>query len=144
MPCSFRFGLSYTTFQLSDLEVLPLITTEADRFEVHLRVHVANTGSLPGSETVQAYISLPTSSHLTHPVRQLRAFRKVKDVPAGMSTSVVLALDKCAVSYWDDRRDEWVVESGVYGVWVGTSSAEEDLVLKGTFEVKKGFSWSGL
>lgn len=62
---------------------------------------------------------------------------------AGGKKDVSFTLDKIAVSYWDDRRDCWVAEKGLYGVWVGTSSVDEGAVV-GEFELEEEFTWRGL
>ena len=88
------------------------------------------------------YISLPATSELTHPLLQLKGFAKVRDLVPGSKECVRVVLDKYAVSYWNDIIDAWTVETGVYRVEVGTSS--DLLSLEATFEVTKGFDWSGL
>ena len=88
------------------------------------------------------YISLPTTSQLTHPLLQLKGFAKVRNLVPGNKERVQVVLDKYAVSYWNDMIDAWTVEKGVYKVEVGTSS--DCLSLAANFEVKKGFDWSGL
>ena len=88
--------------------------------------------------------SLPVTSELTHPPLQLKAFAKVKDLAPGSTETVILKLDKYAVSYWEERIRRWVVERGEYRVRVGTSSAPQDLVLEKTLILKKGFEWNGL
>lgn len=103
---------------------------------------MTNTGSVAGSEVAQLYVSMPTTSEVTHPGRVLRAFTKVKDLAPGASARVVLTLDKLAVSYWEDRISRWVIERGEYGVSVGPSS--DALPLSATFVVRKGLEWSGL
>ncbi|KAG8893055.1 hypothetical protein FRC00_011146 [Tulasnella sp. 408] len=138
----FGFGLSYSTFSVSDLKVSAPVGTDASSFSVELSVNVANTSALAGSEVVQAYITLPSTSKLTQPSQQLKAFAKVKNLSPGETASAVLVLSKYSVSYWDDRHNYWVAEEGEYTVEVGTSSA--DLPLKGTFVVDKSFTWSGL
>lgn len=105
-------------------------------------VVVRNTGSLPGSEVVQLYVTLPKTSHLTHPPLQLKAFTKVRDLAPGVSQKVDLTLNKYATSYWDENLDRWIVERGEYAVGVGTSSDKLDL--KASFFVEKGFEWNGL
>lgn len=112
--------------------------------EVHASVTVTNTGSVAGSEVVQLYVTLPTTSPLTHPPLMLKAFSKVRDLGAGQSTVVTLQLDKLAISYWEERIARWVVESGSYLVRVGTSSAPESLVLSDNFVISSGFEWNGL
>ena len=134
-------GLSYTTFELSDLSVSrPTITGK--ELEVKVSVIVKNTGSLAGSEVVQLYVTLPKTSHLTHAPLQLKAFAKVRDLAPGASQNVDLTLDKYATSYWDENLDRWIVERGEYAVRVGTSSDKLDLV--GSFIVEKNFEWNGL
>lgn len=102
---------------------------------------LSNTGSLPGAQVVQVYTTLPTTSALTHPQAQLKGFKKIFLNP-GEKETVEVALDKYAVSYWDDKINTWVVEAGEYAVQVGTSS--DDLALTGNFKVAKGFEWNGL
>ena len=88
------------------------------------------------------YISLPSTSELTHPLLQLKGFTKVRDLVPGNEEHVEMILDKYAVSYWNVTINAWTVEKGVYRVEVGTGS--DCLSLGATFEVKKGFDWSGL
>ena len=99
---------------------------------------------MAGTEVVQLYVSLPTTSELTHPPLMLKAFGKVIDLAPGKSEVVKLALDKYAVSYWEERIARWVVESGVYRVRVGSSSAPEALKLSAEFKIAKGFEWNGV
>lgn len=103
---------------------------------------MTNTGSVAGSEVVQLYVSMPTTSDVTHPPRLLRAFGKAKDLAPGASERVVLTLDKLAVSYWEDRISRWVIERGEYRLSVGPSS--DVLPLTATFVVTKGLEWTGL
>lgn len=115
-----------------------------DEFSLTAKVTVSNTGPVSGSEIVQLYVTLPSTSELTHPPLMLKAFAKVKDLLPGTSQVVTLSLDKYAVSYWEERISRWVVESGEYLVRVGKSSAPEDLTLGTTFTIAKGFEWNGL
>ena len=105
---------------------------------------VKNTGAVAGSDVVQLYVTLPTTSELTHPPLMLKAFVKVRDLAPGKSQVVSLHLDKYAVSYWEERIGRWVVERGDYLVRIGRSSAPEDLTLSTTFSLEKGFEWNGL
>lgn len=116
---------------------------------------------------MQLYVALPQPNskgsnniEFPHPILQLRAFSKVKDLAPGESKTVELTLDKGAVSYWSDNMPlhryasdgegeyggRWVISEGEYDVKVGTSSRLEDLVLdaKFTIEKKGGFEWRGL
>lgn len=136
-----RHGLSYTTFDLADL-TLSQPTVENGEFHLSASIKVTNTGSVSGSQVVQLYISLPTTSDLTHPKLQLKGFAKVYDLAPGASQTVKISLDKYAVSYWSELYDTWSVENGAYVVKVG--SASDRLTLEATFQVKAGFEWAGL
>ncbi|KJA20349.1 glycoside hydrolase family 3 protein [Hypholoma sublateritium FD-334 SS-4] len=138
---AFGHGLSYTTFTLSALTLSNVIVANGD-FALTASVNVTNTGSTVGSEVVQAYISLPTSSDLTHPPLQLKGFAKARDVAPGSTATVVIKFDKYAVSYWSELYHTWAVEKGVYGLRVGTGS--DKLLLETTFEVLTAFEWRGL
>ena len=136
-------GLSYTTFDLSDLTVSEPKISNGD-VSITATVKVTNTGSVAGTEVVQLYVSLPTTSELTHPPLMLKAFAKVANLAPGKSEVAKLTLDKYAVSYWEDRIACWVVESGVYRVRVGQSSAPEALTLVAEFKISQRFEWNGL
>ncbi len=111
-------------------------------FALTASVNVTNTGAAIGSEVVQAYISLPTTSDLTHPPLQLKGFAKARDVAPGSTVTLALQFDKYAVSYWSELYYTWAVEKGVYGLKVGTGS--DKLLLETTFEVPRAFEWRGL
>jgi beta-glucosidase len=133
---AFGWGLSYTTFQLSDLRV-SLETPEL----VHISVNVANTGKRDGAEVVQVYISQRTPS-VRRPLKELKGFVKVFVQKGGKERGVVTVERKYATSFWDEERDAWVEEKGMYDVMVGSSSVE--MSLTGSFEVAETTWWSGL
>ncbi|KAF9266029.1 glycoside hydrolase family 3 protein [Marasmius fiardii PR-910] len=167
---AYGYGLSYTTFKLSNLQLSkPAISPSSKEFSLTASATVTNTGSLTGSEVVQLYVGLPqpgsnhtNNTEFPHPLWQLRAFAKVKNLKAGKERKVELKLDKYAVSFWNDDLPRfghvgatkgrfeyegiWQVAEGEYGVAVGTSSRKEDLVLREKFVVGRGegFEWSGL
>lgn len=116
----FGHGLSYTSFEYSDLEV-----TEGGSAA---SVRVTNTGSVGGKEVVQLYVS-PPPSDVRRPVRELRAFTKVWLEP-GASTRVELALTSRAYSYWDVDASTWVTAAGKYVVQIARSA--HDVVLEST------------
>ncbi|KAJ7677968.1 beta-glucosidase [Mycena polygramma] len=137
---AFGHGLSYTTFEFSDFK-LSGPTVSADEFNLTVSLQITNTGAVAGSEVAQVYVTLPTTSELTHPPLQLKGFAKV-NVEPGKSEVVQIQLDKYAVSYWDDRFSTWVVEQGEYLIRAGPSS--DRLSLTATFVVEKGFEWQGI
>ncbi|CCO28052.1 hypothetical protein BN14_02044 [Rhizoctonia solani AG-1 IB] len=136
----FGFGLSYTTFELSDLKIEGP-SSHDDNLEVKASVTVKNTGSVKGSETVQLYVSKPAGP-ITHPKLELRAFGKATDLEPGASTTIKLSFDKYGVSFWHEEDETWRADAGEYKVSVGTSST--DLPLSSSFELKQTFSWRGL
>ena len=140
MLCS--HGLSYSKFSLSNLQLSEADVVSGGEFRLTVSLTVENIGPVTGSEVVQVYISLPATTGLTHPLLQLKGFTKVRDLVPGSKECVEVVLDKYAVSYWNGIIDAWTVEKGVYRLEVGTSS--DRLSLGATFEVKKGFEWSGL
>ncbi|CUA74978.1 beta-glucosidase [Rhizoctonia solani] len=136
----FGFGLSYTTFELSDLKVEGPSSHDSS-LEVKASVTVKNTGSVKGSEVVQLYVA-PPAGPITHPKLQLRAFGKAADLEPGASTTVKLSFGKYGVSFWHEEDETWRADAGEYRVLVGTSSV--DLPLSSSFELKQTFSWRGL
>ncbi|BGP53496.1 hypothetical protein JCM8202_001140 [Rhodotorula sphaerocarpa] len=136
----FGFGLSYTTFELSKLSV-GAVSAEGD---CTLSFNIKNTGKLDGAEIAQVYVAAPSDgSRITSPVKELKAFRKVA-LKAGESKQVEVKLAKEAWSYWDEHYNKWIAPKGQYGILVGTSSAEQDIKLRGEAKVEKEVRWVGL
>lgn len=137
----YSHGLSYSRFTLSNLRISGSFVLGAE-FTFLVSLTVENVGSVTGSEVVQVYISLPTTSELTHPALQLKGFAKVRDLAPGSQKQVEIVLDKYAMSYWNDVTEAWTVEKGTYRIQVGTSS--DCLSLGASFAITKAFDWSGL
>ncbi|HEY0217545.1 MAG TPA: glycoside hydrolase family 3 C-terminal domain-containing protein [Cellulomonas sp.] len=114
---AFGHGLSYTTFAHGDAEVRVTGPSSAT-----VRVTVTNTGTRAGSEVVQVYVR-DVASTLQRPVRELKAFRKVRLQP-GETVTVELELDRRAFAYWHPQAADWVVEGGTFVVEVGASSRD--------------------
>lgn len=110
----FGHGLSYTTFSYSGLEVADDGTT------VTVSATVTNTGTRPGSDVAQLYLSKPGVA-APQPPRWLAGFRKVSLAP-GESATMTFTLDARSLSYWDTAAHAWVVDPGCYGIHVGRSS----------------------
>ncbi|OFX35964.1 MAG: hypothetical protein A2W90_23675 [Bacteroidetes bacterium GWF2_42_66] len=126
----FGFGLSYTEFEYSNLQISPSEIGPAG--EVYISADVQNTGKKEGAEIVQLYFDDEISSMST-PVKELRGFEKVSLAP-GEKKTVRFKLTSGQISFLD-RNLKPVVEPGVFEVMVGSSS--EDIRLKGEFSVKK-------
>lgn len=113
----FGYGLSYTSFEYSGLELADSVLSPSGTLRV--RVTLKNTGSRMGREVVQLYVRDLFSS-VSQPVQQLRAFRKV-ELEAGRSTVVELEVPVDELSLYDERMRR-VVEPGEFEVRVGSSS----------------------
>lgn len=124
----FGYGLSYTTFEYSDLKL-----KSTGKATVTATFTVTNTGDRAGAEAAQVYAGeLPTDVVNTAP-KQLAAFTKVSLEP-GESETVTVELDRGSLSYWDSYTDSWVTPRGDVQVMVGSSST--DIRLDGTVSVK--------
>jgi len=125
----FGFGLSYTTFEISNLQ---LSSSSVSRHgSIKASVTVRNTGSRAGDEVVQLYIHDPVAS-ISQPVRRLRGFERVTLTP-GQARTVTFTLDKSDFGFYDDRG-RLVVEPGQIDVYAGSSSAA---TLTKTFTVRR-------
>jgi beta-glucosidase len=117
----FGFGLSYTTFALTNLVVSPRVVSATTPITVSVRV--TNTGKRRGAEVPQVYLGMPGDAG--EPPKRLVAFRKVWLDP-GQSATVRLTIDPRAanhpLSVWDEATQRWVVRDGRYVVSVGTSA----------------------
>ncbi|HEV6952450.1 MAG TPA: glycoside hydrolase family 3 N-terminal domain-containing protein [Promicromonospora sp.] len=128
----FGEGLSYSTVEYTDLEVLDREVT-ADAV-VHARVTLANTGARPVRETVQVYVSDSVTS-ASWADKELKGYRQV-DLEPGARTVVELDLPVAACTIVD-REGRRVVEPGAFELLVGPSSRDADLLRAG-FEVLPG------
>jgi beta-glucosidase len=135
----FGHGLSYTTFELSNLE---LSTHQKEEEEegaegkniLHVQCTLRNTGPRAGSEVIQVYIA-PISPPIKRPVKELKELAKYF-LDAGSERIVSIDLDLVrATSFWDENCGRWCSFAGGYEVLVGTSSRGE--VLKSVVEIKE-------
>lgn len=127
----FGFGLSYTTFALSDLSV-PSCARLEDGNTLPISVNIRNTGRMAGSEVVQIYVS-DVQSTLDKPVKELKALKKVYLQP-GEQKTVCFELTKQDLANYDVKQQSWTTEPGEYQILVGTSS--RDIALSASVEVK--------
>jgi beta-glucosidase len=114
----FGFGLSYTKFELSNLQLSSHAMSRHGR--VQASVDVTNTGGRAGDEVVQLYLHDPVAS-ISQPVRRLRGFQRVT-LDAGQKTTVSFSLDASDVGFYDNRG-RFVVEPGRIDVFAGDSSS---------------------
>jgi beta-glucosidase len=116
----FGHGLSYTTFEVSNLRLSS--STVSKNGSLQASVTVRNTGSRKGDEVVQLYLHDPVAS-ISQPVRRLRGFERVTLDP-GQTRTVTFTLDKSDFGFYDNRG-RFVVEAGQIDVYAGNSSSAD-------------------
>ncbi|HUH61931.1 MAG TPA: glycoside hydrolase family 3 C-terminal domain-containing protein [Terracidiphilus sp.] len=128
----FGFGLSYTTFAISNPRLIPS-APPATGFTVNFDLQ--NTGSIAGAEVPQVYLALPAS---TGEPRRLVGWAKVRLRP-GAKQRVTISVDASdsshPLSIWNKAKSSWVNSAGEYVVYVGVSSTASDLIEAGAFKV---------
>lgn len=131
VPVSFPFGygLSYTTFNYSDMKVTP----NADGYDISCKI--TNTGKVAGKEVVQLYIAAPGKS-MEKPAQELKGFSKTNLLQPGESQDITISISNADLASFDETNSEWVVEDGDYEARLAASSA--DIRLKETFTAKGG------
>ncbi|MBQ9537961.1 MAG: glycoside hydrolase family 3 C-terminal domain-containing protein [Treponema sp.] len=120
----FGFGLSYTTFDYSNLELNSdsLGDGKKDKQTVTAKITVKNTGKVAGKEVVQLYISDKTGL-ATRPEKELKGFKKVFLKP-GESVRISFTLDKRSFAYYSTELEDWYAPSGTYELQIGSSSRD--------------------
>ncbi len=108
----FGYGLSYTTFEYSNLTV----TDSSVRFEV------ANTGKMAGAEICQMYIGGPKGT-VFRPLKELKGFCKVYLKPQERK-EVEIRFDDKSFRFWNIKTESWEEESGTYDIYIGSSVSE--------------------
>ncbi len=116
----FGHGLSYTTFEYSNLQLDKEQMKDLEM--LHISVDVKNTGKTAGKEVVQIYVS-PTECDVIRPIKELKGFEKVELAP-GQQKTVQFTFNKRAFAYWEPEVSDWCVAEGEYGILVGASSRD--------------------
>lgn len=146
----FGFGLSYTTFAYSNLNITQNSTANTSEYPtgpiveggqqdlwdnvVSVTADIANTGTVGGAEIAQLYLGVPDADDAAggRRPRALRGFDK-PSVNATQTATVSFALTRRDLSVWDATEQKWRLPRGTYTVFVGASS--RDLGLNGTFTI---------
>ncbi len=126
----FGFGLSYTSFEYSDIRLRKKNLTKGEGTKVTFTIK--NTGDVAGAEIAQVYVGKPESRVFRAP-KELKGFVKVYLEP-GEEKKVSVELDDRAFAFWNTATDGWCVESGEYNILVGASS--RDIRLEAAVKMK--------
>lgn len=119
----FGYGLSYTTFEYSDIALDSREYTAADTIKV--KVTLKNSGEYTGTEVAQLYVRDLVGS-IARPVKELKGFQRVA-LNAGESKVVDFSLPVSALAFWN-INNEYIVEPGDFQLWVATDSASGEPV----------------
>jgi beta-glucosidase len=133
----FGFGLSYTTFEVSNSKLSGSIDNDTNT-RVKITAQVKNTGTSSGSETVQVYLEPPVVKDVDRPVKSLVGFAKVELQP-GERKTIEVEFAKDGAAYWDETNKSWVVSKGTHGVVVATSSSPRDVKARLELVVEQEF-----
>lgn len=126
----FGFGLSYTSFEYSDIKLKKKNLTKGEGAKVTFTIK--NTGDVAGSEIAQVYVAKPESKIFRAP-KELKGFVKIHLDP-GEEKKVSVELDDRAFAFWNTATEDWCVESGEYKILVGASS--RDIRLEAVVKMK--------
>lgn len=124
----FGHGLSYTTFNYSDLKLSKNKISNSDAIDVF--VNITNTGKYAGEEVVQLYLRDKVGS-VVRPIKELKDFQKIH-LNAGETKTVKFVIDNEKLSFYNDKL-EFKSEPGDFDLMIGSSS--DDIRLKGSFEL---------
>ena len=116
----FGYGLSYTRFEIMEAEVPESVLIENEN--VNVKVRVRNAGSMAGSEVIQLYVHDRTKVY-DRPEKELKAFKKLFLEP-GEEKTVALSLGKDAFAGYYLPCHEWIVQPGVFDLYIGTSATD--------------------
>jgi hypothetical protein len=128
---AFGYGLSYTTFALSNLRAADTLARDGT---LEVSVDAANTGARAGDEVVQLYVRFPQSKVERAP-KALKGFQRLTVEP-GKTATATIKVRAADPAYWDVAAHAWVVEPGPVELLVGNSSRDADLALRKTVTVQ--------
>jgi beta-glucosidase len=124
----FGFGLSYTSFRYSDLDVSKVSSEDS----VEVSFTVTNTGNRAGAEIAELYVG-QQDPKVERPLKELKGFHKVSLQP-GESKRVTLELDQRSFVFFSTAKKVWAAEPGIYNILIGASS--QDIRLSGQVTLK--------
>lgn len=115
---AFGYGLSYTSFDLSDASINKSTFAAGEQLDVYCKVQ--NTGEVDGAEVVQVYIGKP-ESEVERAVKELKGFHRL-EVKAGETQVATISIEVDDLAYYDESISDWKLEKGEYLLYIGNSS----------------------
>jgi len=116
----FGFGLSYTTFEYSNLQVP--CTTVSKQGVINVQVDIKNTGAVKGDEVAMLFVSFPETKAARRSVKELKGFYRVS-LDAGQAKRVTIPVRVKDLDYFDMTANRWIIESGTVKIMVGPNAA---------------------
>ena len=113
----FGYGLSYTTFEYSKPKA------KVNGNSVNVEITITNTGSKPGKEVAQVYVTAP-SGQLELPAKELKAFAKTRMLQPGESQTLTMTIDRRLLTSFDEQHSQWLGQEGQYTLHIGASVAD--------------------
>ncbi|HUZ60882.1 MAG TPA: glycoside hydrolase family 3 C-terminal domain-containing protein [Hanamia sp.] len=118
----FGYGLSYSQFKISNVEVSAKQISPDDK--VNVSFDVSNTGSIAGETVAQLYVAPPGIKGKELPIKKLEGFQKTKDLQPGESQHITLTVAAANLAFWDEKELKNVVYNGSYQFQVGYNSSD--------------------
>ena len=134
MDWAFGYGLSYTTFDYSNMSITGTIPAGP----LTVTAEIRNAGTRAGDEVVQLYVR-DVEASVKRPKKQLMGFERISLAP-GETRKVSFTLSPERLAFWDQMRKAWIVEPGAFEVMVGSSSA--DVRLRGEIKASSPGQWT--
>ena len=122
----FGYGLSYTTFEYSNLQI------NLKKDEIDVKFTIKNTGDIKGKEIAQLYIS-QKNPKIFKAKKELKGFEKI-ELEAGEEKQVTIVLNNKSFEYYNPETKKWAIEEGIYEILIGKSN--RDIVLEDKIFIK--------
>jgi beta-glucosidase len=132
----FGHGLSYTSFEYSDLNIEE--KEEEENIKVKVSFSIMNSGEREGAETAQLYVR-DTASSVVRPAYELKGFSKIFLKP-GEKKTVEITLDKSSLAFYSEDKKSWLAEAGEFEALIGSSC--EDIKLREKFVISRNYIYN--